>query len=185
MKVIIIHGAYGHPKENWLPWLKSELEKLSCEVIVPCFPTPEGQSLKNWLKILNREVKTWGSNIILIGHSLGPVLILKKLEELKKPIKAAFLVSGFIGPIGIEKFDSINTTFFEKGFNWRKIKKNCHDFFVYHGDNDPYVPLFMGQDLAKNLGVKLKIIYNGGHLNKTAGFSKFPRLLRDLNKVLW
>jgi predicted alpha/beta hydrolase family esterase len=185
MRVIIIHGAYGHPQENWFPWLREKLENLGHQVITPHFPTPKGQSLKNWLKILDREVKTWNSDIILVGHSLGPALILNKLEELKKPIKAAFLVSGFVAPIGIKKFDSINTTFFEKGFNWQKIKKNCHNFFVYHGDNDPYVPLAMGQNIAENLGVKLKIIYGGGHLNEAAGFSKFPRLLKDLKKVLW
>lgn len=38
--VIIIHGAYGNPEENWFPWLKKELEKLDCRVFVPKFPTP-------------------------------------------------------------------------------------------------------------------------------------------------
>jgi len=27
VNVFIIHGADGHPKENWFPWLKSELGK--------------------------------------------------------------------------------------------------------------------------------------------------------------
>ena len=184
MRAIIIHGAYGHPQENWFPWLKSELKKIDCQVITPRFPTPKGQSLKNWMKILNREVKNWGSDIILVGHSLGPVLILKKLEDLQKPIKAAFLVSSPVGLIGIKKFDSIITTFFEQDFNWQKIRKSCQNFFVYHGDNDPYVPLSMGQELAKSLEVEVKIIHGGGHLNEAAGFSKFPRLLKDIKKLL-
>ncbi len=27
MNFFIIHGIYGHPEENWFPWLKKELEK--------------------------------------------------------------------------------------------------------------------------------------------------------------
>lgn len=182
MRVIVVHGAYGSPKENWLPWLKAELEKLGCEVIVPCFPTPEDQSLKKWLEILNREVKNWDSEIIFVGHSLGLALVLKKIEELKKPVKAAFFVSGFLGKLGLKDFDPINASFFEKGFNWKKIRKNCKKFFVYNSDNDPYVPLSHGIKLAKNLGVKLNIVYGGGHINEVAGFTKFPKLLRDIKR---
>ncbi|GAG44616.1 unnamed protein product, partial [marine sediment metagenome] len=35
MTTLIIHGTYGHPKENWFPWLKEELEILGEKVYVP------------------------------------------------------------------------------------------------------------------------------------------------------
>jgi len=184
MKVVIIHGAYGSPQENWFPWLKKELEKLNYEVIIPQFPTPKGQSLKNWLGILNKAVKNWNQDLIFVAHSLGPALVLKKIEELKKPIKAAFLVAGFIGKLDLKELDSLNANFFEKGFDWKKIKKNCQKFFVYNSDNDPYVPLAKGRKLAKNLGVKLNIIHNGGHLNSAAGYNQFSRVLEDIKKLL-
>jgi len=37
--IFIIHGAYGNPDENWIPWLKTELEKLGNRVFVPKFPS--------------------------------------------------------------------------------------------------------------------------------------------------
>jgi predicted alpha/beta-fold hydrolase len=35
--IFIFHGTEGHPKENWFPWLKSELEAKDYNVIVPQF----------------------------------------------------------------------------------------------------------------------------------------------------
>lgn len=184
MRVVIIHGAYGSPGENWIPWLKRELEKLNCEIVVPRFPTPKGQELNKWLAILNKAIPKWNGDIIFVGHSLGPTLILKKIEELEKPIKAAFLVSGFLGKLGLKDFDAINASFFEKGLNWKKIRQHCQNFFVYNSDNDPYVPLSHGEKLAKNLGVKLNIVRNAGHINTAAGYTKFPRLLENIKRFI-
>jgi len=179
-RVVIVHGAYGHPRENWFPWLQEELEKLGHEVIVPQFPTPEGQKLETWLQILDREVKEYGSDLVMVGHSLGPALILRKLEEVQEPVRAAFLVSGFVGELGQPDFDPLNADFFEKPFDWEKIRRNCQQFFVYNSDNDPYVPLEKGRELASKLGTSLNVVHDAGHINAAAGYTKFERLLADI-----
>ena len=30
----IIHGTYGHNKENWFPWLENELTKQGFEILI-------------------------------------------------------------------------------------------------------------------------------------------------------
>ena len=55
MSIFIFHGVGGSPQENWFPRLARELTKLGQEVIVPQFHTPEGQTLRDWLKVLERE----------------------------------------------------------------------------------------------------------------------------------
>ena len=180
MKAIIIHGAYGSPEENWFPWLKRELEKLGFGVAVPEFPTPKGQTLVNWMKVLEKYESWFGEDLILIGHSIGPALILRKLEKVEKPVKAAFLVGGFARQIGDPRFDKINATFFEKGFDWAKIKGNCGHFEVFHSDNDPFVPLKIGEELAENLGVKITLVKGAGHFNRAAGYTEFPPLLERI-----
>lgn len=182
-RVVIVHGAYGSPQENWFPWLKEQLEADGYEAIVPQFPTPEGQNPKAWLEILNREVSTFDGNLIMVGHSLGPALILRKLEQLEKPIRATFLVSVFVGALGLADFDPINLPFFDPPYNWEKIKKNSGKFFVYNSDNDPYVPLEQGKQVAEKLGVKLNVIQGGGHINASAGYTKFERLLSDIKSL--
>jgi hypothetical protein len=182
--VIICHGAYGHPEENWYMWLGRELEKSGCKVFIPKFPTPNGQSLDNWLKVLKKLDKHIGPDTILVGHSVSCAFVLKKIEQLRNPIKAAFLISSFIGGVGDEKFDVINRSFFESGFDWNEIKKNCTHFEVWHGNDDPYLSVARGQEIACKLEVNLKVIKGAGHFNEKAGYKQFPLLLKAIRKFV-
>ena len=66
----IIHGSYGNPYKNWIPWLKRELSKRKLEIIVPHFPNANYQNYDNWCKILNAylEVGCINENTIFITH---------------------------------------------------------------------------------------------------------------------
>jgi uncharacterized protein len=182
--VFIIHGTRAHPESNWFAWLRRELEALGHTVIVPKFPTPENQHLETWSETLFKHEQFIHERTIFVAHSVGPAFVLSALEQLDKRIKAAFFVSGFTDLLGIPEFDNLNRTFVDKQFDWDKIKANCARFVVIHSDNDPYVPLDHGRKLAKNLGVALITIKNGGHLNADAGFTKFPVLLELIKKEL-
>ena len=182
--IFIIHGAYGNPEENWFPWLKSELEKLDCRVFVPKFPTPDNQSLENWNKVFYDYKQYLNENSIVVGHSLGPAFLLNFIEELDKPIKAAFFVSWFLDLLGNPDFDNINKSFIERSFDWQKIKQNCQKFFVFHSDNDPYVPLEQAEKLAKNLCVDVILVKNAGHFNEKAGYFKFDLILGKIKPLL-
>ena len=176
MSFFIIHGIYGHPKENWFPWLKQELENKGYEVIVPKFPTPFNQSLESWLKVFSNYENNINEETVLIGRSLGAAFILNYLEKRNEKIKAAFLIAGYHKLLN-NQFYELNKSFVYKEFDWEKIKENCGKFFVISSDNDEYIPLETSKELANLLHAELKIIHNGGHLNKKAGFEKFPQLL--------
>lgn len=176
MNFFIIHGVYANPDANWFPWLKKELENRSYKCIIPKFPTPLDQSLESWLRIFSQYENKINEETILIGHSLGAAFILDYLEKTNKRIKAAFLVAGFFKRLN-SPYDEVNKTFVDKNFDWNKIKNNCNKFFVISSDNDEYIPLDMGKELAKNLDGELKIIRDGEHLNAKSGFTNFPFLL--------
>lgn len=182
--VLIFHGTGGNPKGNWFPWLKEELEKAGCRVFVPQFPDPrEGNNLEDWLKILKDFKKHINSQTILIGHSLGGLFLLRVLERLEKPVFAAFLVTTSVGIKPILYYDS-DKKFCGFEFNWDKIRKGAKHFKVYHSDNDPYISLGNGQELANQLGVDLTFIPNAGHINAESGYTKFNLLLQDIKKIL-
>ncbi len=174
-KILIVHGVGGYPEENWFLWLKKELENRSDQVLVPQFPTPEGQTLSNWLKVL--EKYKIDKDTIVVGHSLGVPFLLNVIE--KQQVKAAFLVAGFVGKAG-NKFDDSMKTFAQRDFDWQKIKKNCKRFYVFHSDNDPYISLDKAKEVAEKLGVKIILIKGAGHFNSAAGYDEFPKLLKKI-----
>jgi len=182
--VVIIHGSYGSPNENWFPWLAQEVRMIGHRAIVPSFPTPDGQDLKNWLNLFEIEVGPLRSDMVLVGHSLGPGLILGLLERSQTPIIGTFLVSGFLGELGIDEFDSVNKSFVNRDFDWPAIRENAGKIYVYNSNNDPYVPLEKGRELAERLGTDVHVIDSGGHINAEAGYTEFRQLRDDLRSLL-
>ncbi len=182
--VAIVHGTKGNPQGNWFPWLKAELEKKSLRVCVPQMPTPEGQDLEAWLHVFEAEVGELDESSILIGHSVGAVFALRYLEQRERAIRAAFLVAGFTGALGLPEYDALNKSFVAAPFDWGAIRSNAADIFVLSGDRDPYVPQTHGEEISRELGIKLCTIEGGGHLNAEFGFSAFPQLLDLVTSVL-
>ncbi len=178
-KVFIIHGAYGDGNENWIPWLKGNLEKLGFEVVVPKFPTPEDQTLENWFKVFDLYSKKVDSKTIFVGHSLGCPFILNLFEKYDFKTKSCFLVAGFAELLD-QPIDKINKTFVDRDFDWEKIKDSCKNFYLFNSDDDPYVPLEKGKELAKKLSGELVVVKGAGHFNEKAGFLRFDELLEKI-----
>lgn len=183
--VFIFHGTEGHPQENWFPWLKQELEAKGYEVTVPQFPSPPvvPAKISEWFDVLKEYEDKITKDTIIVGHSLGGIFTLRVLEKLDHPIKAAFFVGAPIGVRPILNYDRDNA-FSGFDFEWDTIKQKAKDFVVYQSDDDPYVGLDNGKELAKHLGVELSFIPNAGHFNKRAGYTKFDSLRDKLLTIL-
>jgi uncharacterized protein len=186
MKIVILHGTGDNPDKNWFPWLQDVLEERGHEVFIPEFPTPANQSLENWLNALKDQIHfTFDKDTILIGHNLGANFILHLLErDIKEPVRKAILVSGFCNKLGHKVYDDLNKTFIDKELNWEKIKSNAIEFIIYHGEDDPYVPIFEAEELEENLDAELNIIPDGKHLDEDAGLVMFEELLDRIEEDL-
>lgn len=176
---ILIHGIDGNPDECFYPWLRQQLEKDSHKVYAWQLPLPPKASLNNWLKALKPRLKLVNSETVFVGRSIGPAFILRLLEITKVKVKAAFLVAGFCSDIGLPDFTPLIKPFIDKPFDWQKIRNNCGRFFVYSSDNDPFVPLQKGEELARNLDTKLTLVKGAEHF----WFEEFPQLLQDIKSA--
>ncbi len=180
---LIVHGSTGSKDGHWLPWLKQKLEERGLQVFLPQFPiSKDEQTLNNWLNTL-KSVKEQLTDSIMIGHSMGVPFILNIMNLWDVKIKAAFLVAGFAEKHeakGEPNMDDFST----RNFNWERIKNNCRKFYVFHSDNDPYVPLEKAQRLAKNLDVDVTLIKGAGHFSAQSGFKTFEVLLQKIDEVI-
>lgn len=175
----IFHGTAGSPDGNWFPWLKDKLGQHGLITTIPRFPTPEGESLEAWLKILDAQTEKLNKNTLAIGHSKGGMFLLKVLERLEIQIDTAVFVSAPVGEQPILYYDA-DKKFTNFEFDWIKIRDKARHFVVYHSDNDPYVSLGNGKRLARELGIDLTFIPNAGHINAESGYTEFSQILVDL-----
>lgn len=175
--IFIFHGTEGHPKENWFPWLKQELEAKGYNVIVPQFPSPPvvPARVSEWFNVLKEYDKYIDENTVFVGHSLGGIFTLRVLEKLEHPVKAAFFVGAPIGVKPILNYDR-DSSFSGFDFDWDNIRSKAKNFVVYQSDDDPYVGLGNGKELARHLGIELSFIPNAGHFNTKAGYTEFGDL---------
>ncbi len=176
----IIHGSFGKPTDNWFPWLKLKLEENNLTVRTPQFPTPEGQNLTNWLRIMENHRSELTGDTLLIGHSIACTFILDVLELMDVSVRACFLVAGWTGPLHNPEFDPINETIADRVFNWSKIRSHAKRFYVINAVDDPYVPFELGVRFAQNLGTHVIRVEKGGHFNQSAGYTEFPLLLEKI-----
>lgn len=183
--VFIFHGTEGHPQENWFPWLKEKLEAEGYKVFVPQFPSPPGEpaSVAEWFEVLKDYERYINEDTVLVGHSLGGIFTLRILEQSHHPVKAAFLVGTPIGVRPILNYGRDNS-FSGFSFDWQKIKARAKQFVVYQSDDDPYVAIGNGEQLAKELGIEMSFIPNAGHFNARAGYTEFPDLLSKIEAIL-
>ena len=100
----------------------------------------------------------------------------------KNKIKAAFLVAGFCSLPENEFKEGMRT--FVKQFNYKKIKENYPKFYIFHSDNDPYVPLEKAEELKEKLGGELIVVPSAGHFNSASGYDKFELLLEKIKTIL-
>lgn len=173
MRIFIIHGSGGKAEDHWRPWLRESLRSDGHEVIMPQFPIGNDEHYEQWRAILAPRQPEF-DDAIFVGHSLGVPFILRTLDEYRPRLRAALLVGGFVGKL----FPSLDE-FSDYAFDWAALRE-LGSYVVINSDNDPYVPLRKGEELAAHLDVDLTLVRGAGHFQAHSGFTEFPLLLERI-----
>lgn len=180
---LLLHGSFGSPFSNWLPYLRKEIESRDLVVYTPDMPTGVGfQNYDRWSKVLDVYVEAGliNENTVIFAHSIAPVFICKFLVDRKIKVKRLVLVCGFNHYLGIdEEYDAVNESMYFD--HLVDVKNYCDDIVCFYSDNDPYVKYEAEKEFADALSEKQVMISGGGHLNSESGYEKF----KDLLNYLW
>lgn len=188
-RVVIVHGWEGHPKENWFPWLKKELESRGFEVMVPQLPDPDNPRIYNWVPALSKVAGKVDKDTYFVGHSMGCQTIARFLEGLPDGIKVggAVFVGGFFKRLtGLEEDPEVQETdrhWLTAPIDFAKVKSHLPKSIAIFSDDDPYVPLDNQDDFKEKLDSEIIVEHNMGHFSTSAGVTQLSVALNSILKL--
>jgi predicted alpha/beta hydrolase family esterase len=183
MKFILLHGTRSSSKQNWLPWLKAELEKRNHQVWVPDLPEAKTPNPALWTPyILENCPFAIDDQTVVIGHSAGAVETLHLLQSIETPIHGAIPVGSFNFPLNRDDLVHL----FDEPFDFAKIKQNGGHIVFLHSDDDPSCPLEGAQDLAAKLRAKIVVLPGLKHFSygDDPRFVELPEILPLIQEVI-
>ena len=169
---VLLHGYTGSPTKNFFPWLKKELEKRGAKVYIPKLPNSDDPRVADQV-IEALKTIPFDKNTVLVGHSLGGVVALKILEQLKEPVRKTVLAASFC------KNTFITEPFGSHTFNWKfdleKIKANAGELRILRDTTDDNIPQYQADNLKNLFG---GTIYNFVAKKPHACGDEEPEVLR-------
>ena len=171
-KILIVPGLYGSGPEHW----QSQWEKQHAEfnrVEQSNWNTPV---CDDWVGSLDAAVRNENDNVILVGHSLGSVMIVHWASRYGRRIVGALLVA----PSDTE------ASIFPQGTTGFSPIPACRLPFpsiVVASTDDPYISLERVTTLAEAWGSKLVSLGPSGHISVADGFGLWPEGIQYITEL--
>ena len=161
-------------------WKENLSEKLgkNFEVILPKMPNPTNARYKEWKIMFEKLFPFLKKDLILLGHSLGGIFLVKYLSENKFPkkIKATFLVAAPYDDKTIK--DSLGDFKLPKKLD--KFQKQGGRIFLYQSKDDISISLVDLEKYKKSLPkAKVVMFKNKGHFYQV----EFPEIVKHIKNL--
>ena len=144
-KTLVLHWWGGSSEENWLPWLKKEIEFKVEDLFIPNLPNTDNPVIEEQLDYINIYSSDFSEWWNIIGHSLGCQLALKFVEENNIKNSTIILVAPSYPHLAKELVEILWNNFdilkkyYDTENNFEKINKLNNEFIIFLSDNDPYI----------------------------------------------
>ena len=175
-RFIFMHGkGTSHWAFAFTPWLKKSLDEKGYETTFETLPDSVNARKKYWFGYLDHYIKL-SPDDVLIGWSSGAVCGMRYAEQHK--FKALIL----IGPHYTDLDDQLekDSGYFDGEWDWESIKNNVEKIYVFHSENDPYIPTQDFHHIIKNLNAQDMNIAGAGHFENS---TEIPGLIDILSEL--
>jgi predicted alpha/beta hydrolase family esterase len=167
------------PREKgWKAGLAEELGT-GYQAIFPQMPSKLNAKYIEWKIWFEKYLPYINHGVVLVGHSLGGIFLVKYLAEnqLPKSITATMLIAA---PYNLGKSDSLETKDFALPNPLDLFAKQAGKTFLFHSEDDPVVPF---SELAKYQAAlpaaTSRVFHDRQHFNQDS----FPELIADIKLV--
>ena len=165
------------PEKRWKNSLAEELRE-DFEVFTPSMPSKYNAKYKEWEIWFQKILPFVRDDVVLIGHSLGGIFLVKYLSAHTFPtrIAATYLVAA--------PFNAEDSRYSLADFNLPEsllqFEKQAGQIFLYHSKDDPVVPFSAcGKYTAQLPRAKVVDFETKGHFMQES----FPELIQDIKSV--
>ena len=162
MRIILVHGFNSSPNQNFHPWLRDELHAKGFQVIAPELPMASADTfdLPAVIEVMKKEIGYLKNEDILLGHSLGALVILQYLEavEMTETPRAVILVGA---PWKVARAEL--RRLFVDDLDADVLMWKSREYVVIHSKDDKLVPIEHGKKLADQLRARFIETETDGH----------------------
>lgn len=185
-RVFIIHRWEGKPQGDWLPWIKSQLENLGYEVVIPHMPDTDVPVIKKWVNFIRQLVGEPNDQTYFIGHSIGCQAILRYLETIDQPVGGAMFIAGWFNLENLEDQDTkeIAKPWLTIPINIEKVKKVLDRSILIISDNDPFGAFEENKKKFSELGSEIVVLNGVGHITEEDGLTEIPLAVEWFRKTI-
>ncbi len=184
-RIFIIHGWAGSPIGDWIAWAKQAFEAKGFEVVAPEMPDTLHPNIDAWVSHLRDLVGKPDSNTFFVGHSIGCQTILRYLETISTQVGGAVFVAGWFGLENLEnaEVEEVAKPWLTVPINLEKVRAVLPKSVLLISSNDDYGAYELNVKKFTELGSKIVVLQDAGHITGGDGFIELPQLIEVFDSI--
>lgn len=158
---VLVHGKGGSPDASWLPWLAHELTQRSYSCVLPTFPHNDDSKLAEWFSVFGRLDDDYAQTTF-VAHARGAMALLRWINTLPRTTRVDKIIIVSCN-FDFQPNRTDGDEFYAKPLDYDDIILKCPHVVVIHSQDDPYVPISAGEQLAQKIHGRFVGYETAGH----------------------